>query len=229
MAILTLNDALIYAPAIPVSNTLFAEALLLRCQGLAESPLGANRPLEITEYEEERELTISAVNHEFNLYRSPVLLAPPPILQTQVGINNWANMNDDNYHVKKDGYCRVSLLMNASFSFGHSLTTRIRALYSAGFDFTQADPDVLLIKSIVGQLAQTLFLAEGGMSQLSPESYTSTQIEEFESKDDSRFKKSKTALDHSAIAMAAGDKLNVAIKNILYPLKKYAPRFVAVT
>lgn len=153
MAILTPADKPIYFPDIaPDSDTLMGA--ILRAQALAESAIGANRPLELTSHTE-----VSYVaNYSCILSRFPIHESPPPILAARCGGH-------------KDGFGRVApvspffpLVQSDFFLDAESGridlwgTTRagnitsIRATYYSGFDFSQNTPDCRQIKAAVAAI-----------------------------------------------------------------------------
>lgn len=233
MAILQIHELDQYAPGIDISNVAYTTALLARCQGLAESALGANRALEVTEYQEIHDLSAASTSTRFYLYHAPIILSPEPKLQMRQGVpSKWADMNTQGYSIDNRGYVEVSLLLAGSFRLSLDAMfprIQVRAVYSSGFDFSATSNDVVLIKSIVAQLAQIIFISDGGSAQLSAESLEDIGIEEFEAKDDSKVKYSQERTKTTTVNLAAEDKLNKAISNILFPLKKYSPRSVEAT
>lgn len=232
MPILSLEDIAIYAPGVSVSSDAYLTGLIARTQAFAESSAGANRKLEATEYTEYYDLHIGYSVADFYLRHSPVLTTPEPVFQNRIG-SQWVNLSDPQVVIDGEGRVEISSIYSAgSFTIPFDVyfpNVRLRAIYTSGFDFSASTNDVLTIKAIAGNLAQVIFQADGGANALNSSTADDQFVEEYSIQGGERIRKSPQSAQYTAIGMAAGDKYNKMISQLLLPLKKYAPRAEIVT
>lgn len=221
MAILTASDKATFFPSVTLTEDALT-GLLTRAQVLAESDLGANRPLE-----QETTVELVRISKQFQsgqLARFPVLASPAPVVDVRVGQTktpfgraipqtSWARLPNTSYSIDyEDG--RINLFVASSFGFSVGLyyATEARVEYTSGFDFATNTAEIRSIKAVVGQLATYLWVAEGGAA---PSSGTGPI----------------TRIDvDGEYSLSFGNGIynnsdsRQAMSNILLPLKKYAPR-----
>lgn len=162
MAILTSSDISIYAPSVTLEGDALT-GVITQAQALAESSLGANRPLELTEFTEVKRVNRSLQTVYLSYF--PVAASPVPLLSVRfgnvrsrfgrpVGISDWHELSADDYELDPTG--QLNLSQSSAFwaravSTG-SVSTEIKATYIAGFDFTVDSYEVRQIKSVVGSV-----------------------------------------------------------------------------
>lgn len=170
--IFQLSDIPDYAPAL---NGTVSNADLLAVQSIIESPLCANRALDITEYEEvkplHRKLQFAHVSF------MPMLDDPLPLVYTRIqdivtsigySVNPpdaWRQLTEDQYEIDyKQG--KVWIRQN----FG----THIKIIYSSGFDYTLETPEIVKQKTAFGVILEwkKSAIAQGVASQSVPSFYS---------------------------------------------------------
>jgi len=232
MPVLALDELTTYAPGISVSgNEAYFQGLIYRVQAFLESDLGANRPLEVTQFIEHQELSLNYLDPSFYLRHFPVIDPPVPVFEQREGFN-WRPLSTTP-RVASDGRVETQSFLTYGFftmpvSVGFPCFP-IRVTYSAGFDFTATTPEVSKIKAIAGNLLQVLFNADGGADALDPTTAVNQSIEEYSVQGGERVRRSERYIDFSTTALAANDLLQPLIKGLLLPLKAYAPRQISPT
>lgn len=158
MAILTSDELSSYAPSL-VGNA-NADQLILVAQAFVESPQGANRKLELTEYQE-----IKRINQfKKNVFCSYLPIASDPALVLEVRYNNqptlfgrqssvtdWQTVTDDKYIIDKHGKINFRSVLNYGY---YAFPNEAQMTYTAGFDFTSDDAEVITIKTLLGQILE---------------------------------------------------------------------------
>lgn len=232
MPILSLDDMAIYAPGVSVTDDAYLTGLIARVQAFAESSAGANRTLEATEYTEYYDIGIGRSVADFYLKHFPVLTTPTPVFQNRIG-SQWVDLVSPDQSVDASGRVEISSIYSAgNFSISFNVAfpcLQVRAIYTAGFDFTASTQDVLSIKAIAGNLAQVIFQADGGAAALSPSTASGQFVEEYSVQGGERVRKSPQSAQFTAIGMAANETYNKMISQLLLPLKKYSPRAETAT
>lgn len=153
MPILTEADRAIYFPDVTLSESALVGACYA-AQALAESNMGANRPLELMQHTE----VVSVANYSCQLSRFPIHESQPPIISARCG-------------GRRDGFGRVApvspffplkssdYILDAESGridlwgcTGGGGITSLRITYTTGFDFSQDNSDVRAIKSALAAL-----------------------------------------------------------------------------
>ncbi|MDJ0579083.1 hypothetical protein [Crocosphaera sp.] len=169
MAILTPADANTYAPDVTLTGDALNSALLF-VQSIIESGKGANRPLEVTEFQERKDVNIKAQTVYFS--HTPVLTEPTPVIKVRLGnimdfsrnvisIGDWVTVEDDAYTLDIDGRLNFNKNFYRQFSygflgtrghFGRHYTSECELTYSSGLDFTQNTFEINQLKAAAGKI-----------------------------------------------------------------------------
>jgi len=149
MALLTADDKLTYFPTVLQADTALT-GLMTLAQALCESSYGANRSLELQEIKE-----IVSVNPMYGvavLSHYPIALSPVVVVEAlsgnsvggsfgRIALGDWAVLPDSYRLDAETGELWLS-----------NRTDKIRATYTAGYNFTGTAPDIQKIKAIAGQV-----------------------------------------------------------------------------
>lgn len=147
MALLTSDDKLTYFPTVSQTDTALT-GLMTLAQALCESSYGANRSLELQEIKE-----IVSVNPMYGVavlshYPIASLVVVEALTGNSVGgsfgriaLGDWAVLPDSYRLDAETGELWLS-----------DRTDKIRATYTAGYNFTGTTPDIQKIKAIAGQV-----------------------------------------------------------------------------
>lgn len=172
--ILTVQELRNYSPTLSILGDLESEGLILRSQSLCESSLGANRELEIKNYQEIKTLIN---NIQIPLIFTPIINAT----SVEIKYNNlftsfgglsvnqgWEVLPEEEYIVNEN-YLEInhqniySFTNNTYSGYGRrngrieKVTQEIRINYSAGLDFSLTSQEILKIKSLVATVAEVLY------------------------------------------------------------------------
>jgi len=221
MAILTIDDLDIYLPSLSDGNIAEIESAMATAQFWAESYLGANRPLELTEFVEIK--TLNNARQTTQLSYLPIVSSPEPIikyrhggnstsLKEEVLISDWVTADSKDYVIDRNG--RLHLTTNGINQWGRYTgnPTQIEATYTSGFDFADTDnPNAVAIKrSLASIVAFT-------------QSQQAKGIQSYEEVGAYRVTFQSTSSASNSSSKAAG--VSGTIPEIyLFPFKKYAPR-----
>lgn len=149
MALLTVDDKLTYFPTVTQTGVALT-GLMTLAQALCESSYGANRLLELQEIKE-----IISVNPMYGvgvLSHYPIALSPVLVVEAlsgnpiggsfgRIALGDWAVLLDSYRLDAETGELWLS-----------DRTDKIRATYTAGYNFTGTTPDIQKIKAIAGQV-----------------------------------------------------------------------------
>ncbi len=176
MTILTESDVSIYAPSVTLSGDALLGAIL-NAQYQIESAKGANRPLEITQFIEQKHLNYN--QQTAYLSYQPLIITDLYPMEVKVRIGNevdvfgygispqeWQILDSSNY-ILDNHLGRVNLNLNNILTYyswwgyfyqnTRAFYTEIQISYYSGFDFTDnTNLDVLFIKSMCGQVLSYL-------------------------------------------------------------------------
>ncbi len=165
-----------YFPNIELTGTDF-ENFVNQVQSIIESPLGANRPLELQRHQEI--LRLNRTHQTTYLSNKPVNLTNPPILQARIGNavaavsgniipqHDWMTIDVNQYQIDElTG--KLSLFTNRggnlTYAYGGAnlgeanLFTEVKIEYDAGFDFNStSDLMVKRIKSNAALIAKYIY------------------------------------------------------------------------
>ena len=241
MTILSLADLASLAPGIDQSRAGAILGLITQVQAWCESPLGAGRPLEITQHREILKLPYDR-DSIMQLTRLPVLLTPDPLIEQRAGgPGSWESLPATSYSVDEiTGEVEIWLTAATGFqlifdsNYPNRLSAQtidIRATYSSGWDFSNTtDNTVLLIKNVAAGLAKFLWDANGGVDQYSTSTQSTTgaiaseRIDNQYSVTYSTSTSGATATTASLATNNGSGGMQQAIGNLLYPLKRFQPR-----
>jgi hypothetical protein len=168
MAILTEDDIPIYAPSVKATGDAL-EGLLAYVQSICESPMAANRPLEITDKTEILQL---------NEFQSCFLTNHPIVSLSAVEVRSgklrdftgfpysnspWRSVELDRVSLDEN---ELSIVTSETFwdgwnrgyltHHGTPLFTEAKVTYATGYDFSVNSPDTIYIKSYAGQILSYL-------------------------------------------------------------------------
>lgn len=172
--ILTVQELRNYSPTLSILGDLESEGLILRSQSLCESSLGANRELEIKNYQEIKTL--------INNLQIPLIFTPIiNVASVEIKYNNlftsfgglsvnqgWEVLPEEEYTVNEN-YLEINHQNVYSFNnnnyngYGRrngrteKVTQEIRINYSAGLDFSLTSQEILKIKSLVATVAEVMY------------------------------------------------------------------------
>lgn len=176
--ILTVQELRNYSPTLSILGDLESEGLILRSQSLCESSLGANRELEIKNYQEIKTL--------INNLQVPLIFTPIiNVTSVEIKYNNlftsfcglsvnqgWEVLPAEEYTVNEN-YLEINHQNIYSFNnYGNNyrnncrnnyrggrprVTQEIRVSYSAGLDFSLATQEILKIKSLISSIAEVMY------------------------------------------------------------------------
>lgn len=161
MAILTEAELAIYAPSVSLTGDAFDGAIAYT-QMVMESPMGANRPLGLTEFTE-----IVRINQRLSTaYPSYFPIAASPAITVEVrianqvnmyhrgsGVGEWIALGSDAFTLNENGRIDLDLAVIAFLRRQNFYrNNEARLIYTAGFDFSEATPEVAAIKAIAGQI-----------------------------------------------------------------------------
>ena len=163
MAIITEAELAIFAPQVQMSGPLLT-ASLASIQLLLEGPMGAQRPLELTEYNEIKDVRQKMQMVQLSYW--PIVDLPEPILRVRTGnvqtrfsrsvpLGDWITLENPLDYMDHTGQVNLSRAGVGGFGFGGGgLATEINAIYTSGFDFSvgTTDPDAIGIKQLVGHI-----------------------------------------------------------------------------
>lgn len=163
MAILTEAEMPIYAPSVTLTGVAL-DAQIAFIQGMMESPMGADRPLEIQSITEVRRVNwkTQTVHPRFFPIADPESMTVEVRTANRLngyhrasGAGDWDLLNSDQWNLNENGRIDLSGDILAFFSSNCGQETRVneaRLTYSSGFDFSEPSPDVNFIKAIAGQI-----------------------------------------------------------------------------
>lgn len=161
MAIVTEDDKLIYFPSVTLSGDALTGAIAL-IQTLVESPIGANRSLELTAQVEIKPINVNFQTAQFSLL--PIATSPTPSIQVRrgevltgyrrsLGITDWQTLSASDYTIDPVGG-RVHFDIKTIDGWGRFgyRNTQAKLSYTSGFDFADDSYEVRSIKSLFGQM-----------------------------------------------------------------------------
>ncbi len=211
--IFTEDDKDVYAPSVTLGSDALEGAIAF-LQALVEGPEGANRPLALTQFEET--LPLNRNLQTARLSYLPIAVEPPPVFTYRagnflnryyrpVGVGAWQTMSGNNY-ILDQSTGQINLRVEWQDSWGRSgasPATELKAVYTAGYDFTSDSYDVTQIKALFGQL---LIYQQGNRFQ----GYQSVDVDQ------------EIAVTYANTATAP--QVAQIPKSMLLPFKKYRPR-----
>lgn len=143
--------------ALPVSDQ---ERAIASAQRLAESNIGAGRPLELTEFTEM--VPVSRVMQSSQLSYWPIAEIPVPIISVRqsrttiygrsLGTSQWIDVDPENYILDPDGRVHFQLEWSGWGRIGPSGFDEVRARYTSGFDFSLNNYEINQIKGAVADI-----------------------------------------------------------------------------
>jgi hypothetical protein len=207
--IFQLSDISIYAPALSSATN----ADLLAVQSIIESPLCANRVLDITEYEEIK--TLHRKTQFAHVSFMPLLSDPLPLIYTRnqdaitsLGYStnppaDWKQLTTDQYEIN---YKQGKIWIKQNFA------THIKIVYSSGFDYTTETAEIIKQKTAFGSILEWKLsaIAQGVSSQSVPSFYSIGY--------------SKTAQNEKANGLGQRTALNSNYEIMFDLFKQYRPR-----
>ncbi len=167
--ILTANDAEVYFPALNLVGGEL-EMAIRSAQMMAESPKGANRPLEIRSYSET--CVVAGADQTFMVANLPLLESPTPVIKIRspqylnfgrvIPATGWISLNDEQFMVDTN-LGEVRVLFDTVFNSAPALRSAIgmreganfdaQIAYSSGFEFhDDPTPEAQAIKQAVANI-----------------------------------------------------------------------------
>lgn len=148
--ILTPQDQEVYFPNYCGEGSTLLGAIRIT-ESIAQSPEGSNRYLEITDYQEEKQLSV---------FDRSILLSYYPIVPSSLVVSTIRVQGKDGFGrrvsvdkrtlTSSEYYLENDVLYITNPAFIHKLSVK----YRAGFDFTIDTPDTITIKSALGSLLE---------------------------------------------------------------------------
>lgn len=201
------------------------DRLIISAQRLAESTLGAGRPLEITEFVDL--LPVNKVMQTAQLKYWPVLTSPAPIIEVRQsstltygrshGTSQWTQIDADEYILDESGKIHLKIgYSNTGFNRSTLLQSdEVRATYSSGLDFSVPSYEVDQVKSAVlaVAVAQSSQQYQSNLSKASIEGEVSVQ-----------FSTSSGSSSSNSSSAKLANPSGLSLQESMEFLKKYSPR-----
>lgn len=201
------------------------QALIVSAQRMAESALGAGRPLETTEFSQI--LPVAKVMQTAQLSYWPIADTPTPVIEIRQatttiygrsqGTSDWYTLDESQYILDDTGKLHLNR-GHAGSGFNRSATftaDEVRATYTSGFDFSVSSYEVEQIKNAVLAiaLAQTSQQYQNNVSRITVNDEVTVQYGST----------SDTSGGTSPLAILS-NPAGLSLKEAMLFLRKYAPR-----
>lgn len=225
MAILESDDPLIPPSLASLGEPQLTNAIA-QAQRMAESTMGAGRPLELTAFTEI--LPVSKVMQSAQLAYWPIASDPVPVIEIRQatttvygraqGVSDWHTLSADEYILDADGKLNLQRGLTGS-GFNRSAlfnADEVRAMYTSGFDFSVSSYEVDQIKGAIA----SIMVAQATEQYQSGASKVSVDVD----------KDVKASVDYKGSASAssaAGDLTNLSgmsLREALLFLRRFQPR-----
>lgn len=206
MAILTTDELLTLVPSLSSSSEEDLNMAIATCTFAIESPEGANRKLEFTDYSEIKKLRL--VHRQVALSYYPIVeidtvyIRGEILTEFQRTLNSlaWVELDSQYYQLEPNGVLTFNIDTPVRKRTYHK-PIEVKVNYSAGFDFTEANPDTTLIKTLLAKCCQ------------------------FQLSDKSSNIRAMSVSDEYSVTYGNDDLTQFGVpKNYLTAFKKYAPR-----
>ena len=178
MPILTEAELSVYAPDVTLTGVILA-AKLAAIQAILEGPKGAQRSLELTEYNEIKDVRKRLQTCQLSYW--PIVDDPLPVIQIRTGnvltrynspvaLGEWVEIDNPLDFLDHTGQVNLSRA-SGGFRLGTGEATQINAVYTSGLDFSvgTTDPDAIQIKQLA---AAILDFQENDITALGVSSYS---------------------------------------------------------
>jgi hypothetical protein len=211
--ILDITELSQYAPSL-VDNP-SASGIIALSQSLIESSQGANRPLEIREYQEIKK--INRLHQNVFCSYTPIVATETLTIEVRfatqttrfgrmVNLSDWIEIPPSNYILDSGGRISFNKVFNLNLG---NIPDEAKLTYQSGFDFSDnSNPEVLTLKTMFGQVLEyTQSNSFKGIKKIDISGEVSVEY-------------------NSSSNLDASDSAYKVPNNLLLAFKKYQPRGV---